>query len=421
MPRFEKLYNDFVALLANSDFKQKHQSDYEALANHKVTQFSKIVALINTLNANPQQYGISPESLKNIKDDSDALLRVVCNAPAPLKSLIEFVADDSDMSKLVSHSGEKSDFVPTLNFMLPVDKQKVIANGTVPAKDSALIVDAVKWTHPSQYIRKGQLMVLDMLAQNNWERPVYFAITVGSEAYQNLDGYFRLDGFTYRLVPVKVDPSQNADKGSINTDILYNALMEKFQWGGINDPRVYLDENNLRMLMNVKSTFSRLIDKLLLEEKKDKAREVLNRCYEVMPFNCVPPSFYDIFLTDSYYKVGDIETARNNMVVLVKQTEQEITFFQSLDDEQASTVAEDRYRSCAYAHESVRVMLDNHDSEAGKIAERFQKLLSTMPEVQKFETMDMNSQAFSQWYQSLSTTSQQIIAIYLYLCDPQRM
>ena len=421
LPRFEKLYSDLVALLANSDFRQKHQSDYEAIANRKVTQFAKIVALINTLNSNPQQYGVSREGISTIKTTADALLRDVCNSHLPLKNVIDFVADDSDMSKLTSQSGEKTDFVPTLNFMLPVDKQKVIANGTVPVEDSALIVDAVKWTHPSQYIRKGQLMVLDILAQNNWERPVYFAITVGSDAYQNLDGYFRLDGFTYRFVPVKVNSSQNPDKGTINTDILYKALMEKFQWGGINDPRVYLDENNLRMLMNVKSTFSRLVDKLILEKKTDKAREVLNRCYEVMPFNCVPPSFYDIFLTDSYYKIGDNETARKNMDVLVKQTEQEIKFFQSLDEEQRATVEEDRYRSCAYAHEIVRIMLSNRDPDARKYSERLAEMMRTMPEIAQFETMDMNSNAFSQWYQTLSTSRQQIIAIYLYLCDPQSM
>ncbi|MBO4243513.1 MAG: hypothetical protein J5882_00460, partial [Bacteroidales bacterium] len=179
--------------------------------------------------------------------------------------------------------------------------------------------------------------------------------------------------------------------------------------------------NNLRMLMNVKSTFSRLVDKLILEKKTDKAREVLNRCYEVMPFNCVPPSFYDIFLTDSYYKIGDNETARKNMDVLVKQTEQEIKFFQSLDEEQRATVEEDRYRSCAYAHEIVRIMLSNRDPDARKYSERLAEMMRTMPEIAQFETMDMNSNAFSQWYQTLSTSRQQIIAIYLYLCDPQSM
>ena len=421
--RFNNLFDNFLMVLSNSDFKQKHSSDYEAIASRKVTQFSKIISLINTLSSNPQQYGVSAQSMNELKTNSDALYRDVCNAPAPLKDVIAFIADDSDMSKVVSQSGEKNDFTPTMNFMIPVDKQKVIANGTVPAEDSASIVDAVVWTHPGSYIRKGQLMVLDMLAQNNWERPVYFAITVGSEAYQNLDDYFRLDGFTYRLVPVKHPKSNdNIDKGSINSDILYTALMDKFQWGGINDPRVYLDENNLRMLMNVKSTFSRLANKLVAERKLDKAREVLNHCYEVMPFSAVPPSYYDIFIADTYYLVGDKESARKNMAEMAKQTEQELNFFVSLDEDKTATVMEDRYRSCAYSHEIVRLMLDNQDSEeAVKYAQKFASVMSNFPEIRKFETMDMNSPAFGQWYQTLPQEKQQIIAIYLYLCDPKSM
>ena len=420
-PAYEQLYDGLVNILANSDFKTKHQADYEAIANRKVGQYTKFVALVNTLSSNPQQYGINSNAISELKAASDALLRKVCDSYAPLKSVIDFIADDSDYSKLTSQGGEKTDFAPTFKFMLPVDKKRVIENGTVPAQDSALIVDAVKWTHPGSYIRKGQLMVLDILAQNNWERPVYFAITVGSESYQNLDAYFRLDGFTYRLVPIKT-VNENGDKGSINSDILFNSVMEKFQWGGINDPRVYLDENNLRMLMNVKNNFLRLATQLIKESKTDKARQVLDKCYEVMPFECVPASFYDIFLADCYYQIGDNDKARHLVDVLSEQTLQEIRYFQSLDDEATATVSEDRYRSAAFGHEIVRILFQNHDDEyADKYAQQFAEALHNYSEIKAFENMDMNSPSFGSWYQGLSQDRQQVIAIYLYLCDPKKM
>ena len=420
-PVYEQLYNSLVNILSNSDFKTKHQADYEAIVNRQVGQFSKFAALVNTLNTNPQQYGINSDAIKQLKTSTDALLRQVCDAHAPLKSVISFIADDSDYSKLTSQGGEKSDFAPTFKFLLPVDKKKVIENGTVPAEDSALIVDAVKWTHPGNYIRKGQLMVLDILAQNNWERPVYFAITVGSESYQNLDAYFRLDGFTYRVVPIKTT-SDNGDKGSINSDILYKNVMEKFQWGGINDPRVYLDENNLRMLMNVKNNFLRLASKLIDQRKTDKARQVLAKCYEVMPFECVAPSFYDIFLADLYYRMGDNDKAREIIDVVVNQTCQELVYFNSLSEEQVATVQEDRYRAAAFSHEIVRIMSENHDTEnARTYAKKFADIIATFPEIVKFESMDMNSPAFGQWYQTLPQNRQQVIAIYLYLIDPNQL
>ncbi|MBR2887283.1 MAG: hypothetical protein IKB95_03570, partial [Bacteroidales bacterium] len=420
-PVYEQLYNSLVNILSNSDFKTKHQADYEAIVNRQVGQFSKFAALVNTLNTNPQQYGINSDAIKQLKTSTDALLRQVCDAHAPLKSVISFIADDSDYSKLTSQGGEKTDFAPTFKFLLPVDKKKVIENGTVPAEDSALIVDAVKWTHPGNYIRKGQLMVLDILAQNNWERPVYFAITVGSESYQNLDAYFRLDGFTYRVVPIKTT-SDNGDKGSINSDILYKNVMEKFQWGGINDPRVYLDENNLRMLMNVKNNFLRLASKLIDQRKTDKARQVLAKCYEVMPFECVAPSFYDIFLADLYYRMGDNDKAREIIDVVVNQTCQELVYFNSLSEEQVATVQEDRYRAAAFSHEIVRIMSENHDTEnARAYAKKFADIIATFPEIVKFESMDMNSPAFGQWYQTLPQNRQQVIAIYLYLIDPNQL
>ncbi|MBR4441031.1 MAG: DUF2723 domain-containing protein [Bacteroidales bacterium] len=418
--RFDNLYSQLVEIISNSGFKQKYPADYEAIEGRKVNQITKFAALVNTLNTNAATYGINSDAIGAMKTATDALLRDVCNAHAPLSSIISFIADDSDNTKVVSQ-GEKADFTPTLNFMLPVDKKKVIENGTVPLADTALIVDAVKWTHPGSYIRKGQLLVLDILAHNNWERPIYFAITVGSDAYQNLDGYFRLDGFAYRFVPVKA-VADAGDKGSINSDILYNAVMNKYRWGGINDPRVYLDENNLRMLMNVKNNFLRLADKLIEERKVDKARLVLDKCYEVMPFECVPPSFYDIFIASTYYHIGDDQKAKTIIGELAKQTEQEITYFAALDDKQTATVSEDRYRSAAYLHELVRIMLENGDDEAAvDYSKRFAQQLRQFAEIMKLETMDMNSQAFAQWYQTLSQECQQIIAIYLYLCDPKSM
>ena len=418
--RFNDLYSQLVEIINNSDFKQKYPSDYEAIEGRKVNQITKFAALVNTLNSNAATYGVKSDAISAMKTSTDALLRDVCNAHAPLSSVIAFIADDSDNTKVVSQ-GDKSDFTPTLNFMLPVDKKKVIENGTVPASDSALIVDAVKWTHPGNYIRKGQLLVLDILAHNNWERPIYFAITVGSDAYQNLDGYFRLDGFAYRFVPIK-SVSDTGDKGSINSDILYNSVMNKYLWGGIDDPRVYLDENNLRMLMNVKNNFLRLADKLIEERKIDKARLVLDKCYEVMPFNCVTPSFYDIFIADTYYHIGDNDKAKTIINELAKQTEQEVRYFASLDEDQTASVSEDRYRSAAYMHEMVRIMLENGDDEAAlEYSQRFAQQLRMFPEILRFETMDMNSSSFGQWYQTLPQDCQQIIAIYLYLCDPKSM
>jgi hypothetical protein len=80
-------------------------------------------------------------------------------------------------------------------------------------------------------------MVLDMLANNNWERPIYFAVTTGPDSYLNLQDWFRLEGLTYRLVPVsRKTPNPNAF-GTVATDIMLDNVMNKFKWGGMDDER----------------------------------------------------------------------------------------------------------------------------------------------------------------------------------------
>ena len=107
------------------------------------------------------------------------------------------------------------------NIILPVDKQQVIKSGLVAEKDSNLIVDQMQ-IKLGRSIGKAQLMVLEMLNSNNWERPIYVAATVGSEYYPALQEYMQLEGLAYRIVPVKGRPER------VNTEAMYDNMMNKF-------------------------------------------------------------------------------------------------------------------------------------------------------------------------------------------------
>lgn len=106
---------------------------------------------------------------------------------------MEFVASDLPQTKLQGYIKEL-DFIPTRNVILPVDSAKVIANGTVKPQDADQIVKDLRLHLPMQGLTKSQLMVLDILSTNNWERPVYFGIGLGSDAYMGLEKYFQLEG-----------------------------------------------------------------------------------------------------------------------------------------------------------------------------------------------------------------------------------
>ncbi len=200
------------------------------------------------------------------------------------------------------------DFFPTKKFKIKVDSATVVKNGVVPPEYADRIVKEIIWTFNSNAISKSSLMVLDLLATSNWERPVYFAITIGSDAYMGLEDYFMLDGLAYRLVPVK-SKADRGQPGIVNTDVMFDNLMNKFRWGNMNNPDVYLDETNRRMTMNLRNNFHRLASALINEGKKDSARMVLDKCIEVIPDNCIPFDYFVIPLAEDYYTIGENEKA----------------------------------------------------------------------------------------------------------------
>ncbi len=413
----DKAESDLIMLLNASDFRSKMPADYEAIVvKHQLQdQPLQIARLVNTLTQRAKEFGISESNIAIVKANVDQLVKLICDEPAPVKTIVDFVASDDASTKLTDKNGESYDYSPTFNFYLPVDKQKVIANGTVPAKDSAKIVDRVIWRHPGNYIRKGQLAVLDILANNNWERPVYFAITVGQEAYQGLDGYFRLDGLVYRFLPVKT-PATTFDRGSVDTEILYDAYMNKFVWGGVSNPSVYIDENNSRMLMNIKNGFLRLATALKAENDDQKAAAVIDKCYEVMPMDVIAPSYYDIFLAEVYYKTGNRDKASKVMTTLADNSVQEIEYIVSLTPDQQKTLSDDFSRSVAVAHEIIRVMRANRDTELAQLyAGKYAAVLQNMPLLANTANADIESESFYNLFTRLSDTEKQLVQVFLYM------
>lgn len=147
-----------------------------------------------------------------------------------------FVASDNPNTKVRTYSGESLDYIPTRNVYIPVDSAKVIANGTVRPEDADKIVKQVTIPLKGNMISKSSLMVLDILATNNWERPVYFGIGMGPDSYMGFENYFQLEGAAYRVVPIYTKATDYYEYGQIDSDILYDNLMNKFEWGQYQRP-----------------------------------------------------------------------------------------------------------------------------------------------------------------------------------------
>jgi hypothetical protein len=149
-------------------------------------------------------------------------------------------------------------------------------------------------------------MILEMIAQNNWERPIYFAVTVGSEMHLGMTKHFQLEGLAYRLVPHKNASSQ----GVVASRIMYDNMMNLFAFGGINNPSIYLDENSARMCRAHRQMFDMLIEQLIKEGENEKALKALDYCMEQIPGTTVPHNYSSTSFVEYYYKLGEKDKAQ---------------------------------------------------------------------------------------------------------------
>lgn len=226
-----------------------------------------------------------------------------------VKSAVDFALSDDPRTKL-PYGDEEIDFIPTKKLYIPVDIDKVIANGTVKEEQRANVVDSIKFNLDMNTVTKAQLFILDLLANFNWETPIYFVSTAG-ESDMGLSDYLQLDGFAWRLVPIKTTSDDYSMTGRIEPDILYNNLINKFTYGNMDNPDVLMDYYHLRTLsvLRLRNKFARLANEYSKMGDSAKAIEVLHFAEKLLPTSNIPHSIFSPALVDAYFKAGDNERA----------------------------------------------------------------------------------------------------------------
>ncbi|MDR1172185.1 MAG: DUF2723 domain-containing protein [Bacteroidales bacterium] len=249
----------------------------------------------------------------------------------PLQQALDFIDSDDPHTKLIPEPGMELDYIMSRSFSIPVDLQKALANGTVKSKDAALALDSLPFRIPSSALMKEQWMVLEIIAANNWERPVYWTSCKHSGTV-GLDDYMQLEGAAYRLVPIRTPAESILNTGHIDSDILYDRLMNTFRWNGINDPKVWLDSHHLRTLTVVRARYlyTRLAMQLLAEDRKDRAEKVLSRGLELFPPSRVPYDFFSLLQAEALYQAEMTGQANTELTGYADQLLGELAYFYSL-------------------------------------------------------------------------------------------
>jgi len=251
----------------------------------------------------------------------------------PLSEAMAFALDDT---KKIDNGKNKIPYLPSYKLSLAVDSAD--AEKFRPyLNEGDSLVTRLEWSlgENKNYITKANLAVLDLMNHMDWDRPVYFAVTTGGDAYMGLERYFQLEGLAYRLTPIlhAKNPNPNID-GGVAADIMFENMMSKFQWGNMDKEPIYMDENNRRMTTNLRLQFGHLAEQLIAENKMDSARQALHKCLEVMPENNVPYEQPQIMWTliELLYDANDNETAWNLSKRMVELNNQSIDYYNSLEE-----------------------------------------------------------------------------------------
>ncbi|SDD26333.1 Protein of unknown function [Mucilaginibacter pineti] len=203
--------------------------------------------------------------------------------PQEVKEVFDFISSDDKQTMVQYQSGDYGNYLPTKNLKITINRDDVIKNGVVPADQQAKIADIMDWRFPPNYVTKENLAILDMLAHNNWKRPICFTTTIGNENLIGLQPYLYKEGFTYHLMPLKKDTSLRDQLSKTNTMVMYNNVMTKFKFGNFKNAR-YLDHESTSMFYPVMTTtFIDLAQSLMNEGHSDLALKVLHKYDQEMP------------------------------------------------------------------------------------------------------------------------------------------
>jgi hypothetical protein len=228
--------------------------------------------------------------------------------PVPLKKVVEFAGMDSKDAQLdITGKGDYVNYIPADKFIIDVDTETVLSNGTVKSYFKDSLLSPIIWKYTERDAFKGDLAIMDILSTNKWKRPVYFSTTVPSSQYKGLEKFFVQEGLAYRIAPVKTGTPNPGDFGMLDPEMMYDNLMVNFKWGNAEKPSVYLDENNRRMFSNFRRLFGSLALKLI--EKGDTARavDVAHRGINLVPNEKMPDDFFNLWNAEALIMAGRTE------------------------------------------------------------------------------------------------------------------
>ncbi|WP_204344858.1 DUF2723 domain-containing protein [Psychroserpens algicola] len=262
-----------------------------------------------------------------------------------IKDFMDFISSDDPKYSLkygMQRRGEdpagypiqlqNSNYLPTSNVRIPVDKSNVLKSGIVKAKDADKIEPHIDITITGGALYKNRLLMLDIIANNDWNRPIYFTGGAFSdEDYIWMKDYLQLDGLCYKLVPIKtpVDRANPFDMGRVDSELMYDKVMS-WDWGNSGSDNIYHDVETRKNGITYRGNLARLMEQLINEDQLDKAENIADLAMEKMPVDKF--GFYTLLepYISGYYEMDKKDKARQLYIDVSRKYQEKLTYWSSL-------------------------------------------------------------------------------------------
>jgi Protein of unknown function (DUF2723) len=226
-------------------------------------------------------------------------------------------------------------FAQAKKIYIPVDKQKMLTNGIITPQDTG-VVDRMAFTLPGNYVIKDDLAVLDIIANNANERPIYFAVTCRPEKMQGLDDFMQLEGLALRLLPIKSQGDRQFSligSGRVENNKVYDRVMNKFRWGNFDKEKTFINRSYQPSVQTTQFVILRAA--LDMAKKGDTVRAVklLDKNFEAFPNFNFPYNAQTMYFIDAYVQAGAYESSKKHINILAQNLFENLTFYNSLKQE----------------------------------------------------------------------------------------
>lgn len=293
-----------------------------------------------------------------------------------IKDFMNWVGSDKPQTKIKYHLQKQGAdisqypestldlvFYPTNKIRIPVNKENVLKSGLVKEKDSALILDYIDIDLPKGALPKNRILMLDVIANNDWKRPIYFSGgSFDNAEYIWMKDYLQMDGLAYKLVPIKTQNRSPYELGRVDADLTYD-IVKKWDWGNSGSPDIYHDPQTRTQGLSYRGNLARLLETLINENKIDKAKEIIDISVTNMPVDYFGYYTFVEPFVDGYYKVGETQKGRALFEQLKTKYQERLDYYAGIPLDEQYQHLDNILADMEGYQRNINILIQNKDRE----------------------------------------------------------